>query len=369
MKIFIVSRDYPSKENRHTYGFVHSRAKIYAKNNQKVLVFVPSDKPSRYVYEFVPVFRARLNSISEAIEEYDPDIIAVHSPIYHWLQVLGKTRRPVVTWFHGVEVLIRAFHNYIPPFGIKNNVTKVRSITTNTYRNLMMRRFLPSSTAVVYVSHWMKRITELYLMRRHPNSFVIPNPVDTELFKPLDVDKSEAQLDAISVRALEWKYGLDTAVRAFSNLETKLTIIGAGSLETYLKGLAEKCNSNVEFITRGIEHERLPMIYSKYGFFVAPSRTEAQGVAMCEAMACGLPVIATRVGGIPEFVEDSVNGLLVPPEDYLKLRKAVKFLTSNNHLYDSLCKNARECAVKNFSDTVVYKKEYAVLKAAHNGSR
>jgi len=353
-------------ENQHTYGFVHSRAKVYVKNNQNVFVFVPSDKPERYVYESINVFKAPLKMINIIIDEYDPDIIALHAPSYNWLKILGKIKRPIVTWFHGVEVLIRAFHSYIPPFGFKNNVRKMWSVFSNTGRNLEMRRLLFHSTAIVYVSEWMKKMTELYLMRRHPNSFVIPNPVDTELFKPFDRNKLKVLLNAISVRALEWKYGLDIAIRAFSDLETKLTIVGWGSLEKYLRGLAKKCNSNVEFITSGIEHEKLPMIYNKYAFFVAPSRTEAQGVAMCEAMACGLPVVATRVGGIPEFVKDRVNGLLVPPEDYLKLREAMKLLTSNNHLYDSLRRNAREYTIKNLSDTVIYKKEYAILKSAQD---
>jgi glycosyltransferase involved in cell wall biosynthesis len=368
LKIFIVARSYPSKENRHTYGFVHSRAKIYSKNNQSVFVFVPSDNPNRYRYESIPVLKAPLDVISKAIAEYDPDVIALHSPIYRWIEILGETQRPIVTWFHGVEVLMRAFHSYIPPFGIRNGVRKMRSISTNAYRNLKMRRLLLRSTAVVYVSHWMKKMTELYLMRRHPNSFVIPNPVDTELFKPLDGKKS-IPFDAIAVRALEWKYGLDIAVRAFSNLENRLTIIGAGSLEEYLRELAKKCQSNVEFVTKGIEHATLPMIYDEYAFFVAPSRTEAQGVAMCEAMACGLPVVATRVGGIPEFVKDRINGLLVPPEDHLKLKEAVKLLTSNNCLYDSLARNAREYVDKNLSDKVIYNQEYAVFKSTQNHFR
>jgi len=77
-------------------------------------------------------------------------------------------------------------------------------------------------------------------------------------------------------------------------------------------------------------------------------------------------VVATRVGGMPEFVKDRVNGLLVPPESHQKLREAVELLTSDNYLYDSLSENARKYAVKNLSDRVIYKKEYAVLKYAHN---
>jgi len=366
LKILVIARDYPSKENKHAYGFVHSRAKIYTKNKQNVFVFVPNNKLRKYTFESINVFKAPLHMINTTIDEYDPDVVAAHAPSYHCLEILGEAQRPIVVWIHGIDVLITGFHSYFPPFGLENSLRKMRSILFHTYRNLKMRRLLPHSTAVVYVSQWMKKMAELSLMRRHPNSFVIPNPIDTELFKPLNEKKSKVLPNAISVRALEWKYGLDVAIRTFSNLETKLTIMGRGSLEKYLRGLAKRCNSNVEFITEGTEHEKLPLIYNKYAFFVAPSRTEAQGVAMCEAMACGLPVIATRVGGIPEFVKDRINGLLVPPEDYLKLREAAKLLTSNNSLYDRLCNNAREYVANNLSDTILYRKEYLVLKSAQN---
>jgi len=113
-----------------------------------------------------------------------------------------------------------------------------------------------------------------------------------------------------------------------------------------------------------IEHEKLPMVYNQFGYFVAPSRTEAQGVAMCEAMACGLPVIATRTGGIPEFVEDGFNGLLVEPENPLKLRKAIKTLVLNRELYKHLSKNAVSSVKNNLSHLAIYRKEYEVLKLA-----
>ncbi|MGB9831455.1 MAG: glycosyltransferase family 4 protein, partial [Fervidicoccus fontis] len=176
--------------------------------------------------------------------------------------------------------------------------------------------------AVVYVSRWMKSVTERYLHLSHPNSFIVPNPVDTDLFRVIIPIKDRPR-NAIAVRSMGYKYGLDIAIIAFSKFPYKLTIIGKGPLEHYLRSLAKKYNSNVEFNTEGVEHEKLPFIYNQYSLFVAPSRTEAQGVAMCEAMASGLPVVATRVGGIPEFVLNGYNGFLVEPENPLELRKAI----------------------------------------------
>ena len=368
MKIMLMAPAYPSEKNKHFYAFVHARAKIYKKNNNIVVVFVPNHRLSRYVYEHVPVLEGPLNSISAVVDEYDPDVIGIDAPSPYLLRILGKTRRPIVTWFHGVEVLMQAFHHYIPPYGVKNNIERMQTILSDVQRNLKLRRLLKFSVAVVYVSQWMRKMTERYLMLHHPNSFVISNPVDTELFKPSNIRNTKVKLNAISVRGLDWKYGLDIAIRAFSKSEVKLTILGKGPLEKYLKALAKSYNSNVRFITEGIEHEKLPMIYNKYAFFVAPSRTEAQGVAMCEAMACGLPVVATRVGGIPEFVKDNYTGLLVPPGNYLKLKEAVKLLISNNDLYSLLSKNARQYVVDNLSEKVIYEKEFIVLKLAQKFS-
>jgi len=206
-------------------------------------------------------------------------------------------------------------------------------------------------------------MTEKYLRMRNPNSYVIPNPVDTDLFRPL-LELSEDQKDCISVRALEWKYGIDIAVKAFSRSPFKLVVFGKGSLEGYIRRLINIYNSNVELVTTGVEHRKLPEVYNKFAVFVAPSRTEAQGVAMCEAMACGLPVVATRVGGIPEFVIHGYNGLLVPPEDLVSLRKAVRKLLTDPSLYEELSKNARKYVIKKLSHKVIFEKELEVFKLA-----
>jgi len=88
-------------------------------------------------------------------------------------------------------------------------------------------------------------------------------------------------------------------------------------------------------------YEDLPGILSSADVFVHPSRDESLGLSLAEALACGVPVIATRVGGIPELVKHMVNGLLVEPDPVLVSDAIVRIL-SNTGLRDHLRKGARE---------------------------
>jgi len=326
-------------------------------------VFVPSNSDQSYSYRFegVDVVSGPYALLANVIQVFNPDVIAVHGTQVRLLEYLHRFDRPIVVWIHGAEVLVGALHNYIPPFGVRNSVRRIRSLFSDAIRNVALRRAMLQVDAVVYVSEWMRRMSKRYLAIEHPQSYVIPNPVDTELFKPME-SKSKRDVRAISIRSLGWKYGIDLAIRAFAGSRVKLVIVGSGPLEAYLRRLAWQLNANVEFVTAGIEHNRLPLLMNEFTFFVAPSRTEAQGVSMCEAMACGLPVVATNVGGIPEFVINEYNGLLVPPEDPVSLRRAVARITDDRDLYTYLSRNARTFVVDNLSHGVVFDKELGVFK-------
>jgi len=362
----MIARFYPDVKNISAYRFVHVRTKNYIKAGNKVRVFVPSKGfSSMYNYEHVNVLRAPLNYIVNVTNNFDPDVIAVHGPNGRWFTHLSKLRSPMVLWIHGAEALQTAFHNYFCPFRLGDNIIRVLRFSCDPIKRISLRRLIQQSTAVVYVSNWMKKTAERYTLVKHPLSFIIPNPVDVDLFKPVRKNEISRINKGISVRALMWKCGLDIAIQAYSKMkEAHLTILGRGPLEEYFRKLTNVCKSNVTLMTKEIEHEKMPTLYNQFGYFIAPSRTEAQGVAMCEAMACGLPIISTRTGGIPEFVVDGFNGLLVEPENPLKLRKAIKTLISNHELYKHLSKNAVRSVKNNLSHLLVYRKEYEVLKRA-----
>jgi glycosyltransferase involved in cell wall biosynthesis len=120
--------------------------------------------------------------------------------------------------------------------------------------------------------------------------------------------------------------GLDIALRAWRELETEVTLLVAG--EAWWKGEEEyralaQGLERVRFDFRFIPDSEIATFFAACDVVLAPYRIEAQSGVALTAFHFARPVIATRVGGLPEIIEENVNGLLVPPEDPSALAKAV----------------------------------------------
>ena len=123
--------------------------------------------------------------------------------------------------------------------------------------------------------------------------------------------------------------------------ETKLILIGDGqerkSLELKVKNL--NLENKVEFKGE-IPHEKIPEELAKSSVFILPSLEEGQGLVVLEAQAAQVPVIATNVGGIPDFIRDGESGILVEPKNSLKLSQSVIRIFSDPEFAQNLVKNA-----------------------------
>jgi glycosyltransferase involved in cell wall biosynthesis len=120
--------------------------------------------------------------------------------------------------------------------------------------------------------------------------------------------------------------GLDIALRAWRELQTEVTLLVAG--EAWWKGEEEyrvlaQGLERVRFDFRFIPDSEIATYFAACDVVLAPYRIEAQSGVALTAFHFARPVIATRVGGLPEIIEENVNGLLVPPEDPAALAKAV----------------------------------------------
>ena len=100
----------------------------------------------------------------------------------------------------------------------------------------------------------------------------------------------------------------------------------------------------------------IPSFLSTIDIFVLPSLYEGLGVAVLEAMAAGKPVVATKVGGLTELVEDQITGLLVPPEDPSALARSISQLVSQRGLAEEMGARAWERVQKHFTVEQMAKK-------------
>jgi glycosyltransferase involved in cell wall biosynthesis len=160
---------------------------------------------------------------------------------------------------------------------------------------------------------------------------VIPNGVDLELHKTMEHDWSSPRL--LSVGRIVHQKGLDLAMHALGglkDLDWEWRIAGDGPQMQALQSLAEELGIDDRVFFLGWQsREQIIKSYKQSNLFLFPSRHEGMPNALLEAMASGLPVIATCIAGNEELVAEGETGYLVPPEDIESLQDALKKLLND----------------------------------------
>lgn len=191
----------------------------------------------------------------------------------------------------------------------------------------------------------------------------IPNGVNTRDFCPGPRDPALmaayglAPGDQVVVvpRRLDPKNGVDILVRAVAEVQNtlprlKVLLVGDGEQKPELLALSEKLGVRDRVIFCGSQPRvAMPPHLRLADVAALPSRAEAVSLAGLEAMACALPVIGSRVGGIPEFVFDGDNGRLFPVEDHRRLGEILEETFANASSIAEMGLRARESVTENFS--------------------
>jgi glycosyltransferase involved in cell wall biosynthesis len=155
---------------------------------------------------------------------------------------------------------------------------------------------------------------------------VIYNGVDVSLYRLASPQKN-GPLRMVTVGALADRKGQEYAISALrlvrdAGIDSELTIVGSGPNERRLRELAQKEGVTDQITFAGLVEDPRSFLEGA-DLFVLPSRQEGFSNALLEAMASGLPVVATDVGGNAEALEDGIGGFIVPPEDASALARAV----------------------------------------------
>jgi D-inositol-3-phosphate glycosyltransferase len=187
---------------------------------------------------------------------------------------------------------------------------------------------------------------------------VVPCGVDVDRFRPLDMVQSRIMLGLdpdvpvlLFIGRIEPLKGIDVLIRAVSQLDGKFQLLVVGGdekdvMRTHeLHVLAEEMGIAGKVVFGdAVPHGELPRYYSAASICVVPSYYESFGMVALEAMACGVPVIASRVGGLKETVQDGRTGYLIPwrcPEPFAE---RLDLLLTNEPLRRSLGEEARQVA-------------------------
>jgi glycosyltransferase involved in cell wall biosynthesis len=208
------------------------------------------------------------------------------------------------------------------------------------------RRIAPTLSRVdeiVVPSDFLRSVFEKWGL----SATVVPNIVDLDRFRPGATATRRAP-NLLVARGLERLYDVETALRAFQivqrdHSEATLTIAGEGPERGNLENLAEALGvrANVRFVG-GVDNAAMPDLLRAATVSINPSRADNMPISILEALASGVPVVSTRVGGVPVLVEDGVTALLVPPGEPEAMALAVLRLLSDVRLYECFRANGLE---------------------------
>ncbi|MDP3763199.1 MAG: glycosyltransferase family 4 protein [bacterium] len=184
---------------------------------------------------------------------------------------------------------------------------------------------------------------------------VIPNGVDVERFlNPKSRILNQENVTLVTTSRLVEKNGVKDIINALKFLSNvKLKIIGAGPLERELKLLAT--NLPVEFVGF-VSQEEIPKYLYNADIFVRPSRSEGMGNSFIEAMAAGIPVIATPVGGIPDFLKEGETGLFCEVNNPKSIADKVMEYINNPELTSKIIENARKMVEEKYDWNFIAKR-------------
>jgi glycosyltransferase involved in cell wall biosynthesis len=232
------------------------------------------------------------------------------------------------------------------------DVPGFRPYDFRVYHNLMapfLRLIWKNAAAVVANSKGLRQMAQAF-----DSSFaipIIPNGIDLETYKIADRDWSFPRL--LSAGRIVHQKGLDLAMRALGGLKDsnwEWRIAGDGPQMDVLKSLAKELGIEERVIFLGWQsREQLMKCYQGANVFLFPSRHEGMPNALLEAMASGLPVIASCIAGNEELVVDGKTGYLVRSEDIEFLQEALKKLLRDPALREQMGMASRQYVEANYS--------------------
>jgi glycosyltransferase involved in cell wall biosynthesis len=302
--------------------------------------------------------RESIKKFKHLLKQEKIDVVLSQSKAgYSVTRIAKKMGIPIVTIMHGYRRMIfSSILNQVINFRT-GHLELLKSILSLLYYSLFQELpLLMKSSIIIAVS---ERVAKALASRSYVEKnkvIVINNGIDIETFKPSD-DQEKQLRDTLSIldqdRAILFlsliskQKGTDIAIKALNELShinnIKLIIAGDGEYLEEAKLLAKYYSIEPRVIFAGfISNEDTPKYYNVSDIFIFPTlRLESHPIVLIEAMACMKPIIASNIGGIPDVIDDGINGILIPPGDFRELARQIDILLNDSSYSKTLASNAR----------------------------
>jgi N-acetyl-alpha-D-glucosaminyl L-malate synthase BshA len=314
------------------------------------------------LFEYPPYDLVLATKMAEVAARYNLDILHVHYAIPHSIsaylaKMMLERKVPFVTTLHGTDItLVGNDRSYLPitRFGIEQ------------------------SDAVTAVSQYLRQRTIDEFQIRRPIS-VIPNFVNCDVYsRSSDVSLRQrfaGSDETIFIHISNFRpvKRIEDVIAVFARVRkifpAKLLLVGDGPERPKAEWLAGTHSVSDDVLFMGKQNDMAPLL-SIADILLLPSENESFGLVALEAMACEVPVIATRVGGIPEVVEHEEDGFLFGLGDVQAMADASIRLIRDSGLRDEMGKNARKHALHDFCATnIVRYYEQLYLQTIEDAAR
>jgi len=336
----------------HEVHFI-SYSQPFRLNGRDTGIFYHEVPVSSYpLFEFPPYDLALASRMAEVAEFYDLDLLHVHYAIPHSVsallarQMLAERGRrlPFVTTLHGTDItLVGLDRSYLP----------------------ITRYAIQQSDGVTSISQYLKdkTLADFNVTR---DISVVPNFVNCDVYQPIRDEAARAEARARFARPEEKilihlsnfrpvKRVVDV-VKVFAlvaaQVPAQLVLVGDGPDRSAAEWLAHdlKIHSKIHFLGK---QERVNELLPLADLMIMPSELESFGLAALEAMACKVPSISTRVGGVPELIDDGITGLLYPVGAVEDMAMGALGLLTDSARLEEMRDAARKDAQKRFCATLV----------------
>jgi len=307
------------------------------------------------LFEFPPYDLALASRMLEVAEYYSLDLLHVHYAIPHSVSALlarqmaaTRSRRlPFVTTLHGTDItLVGLDRSYLP----------------------ITRYSIQESDGVTSISNYLRDKTIADFNVTRPIE-TITNFVNCDVYKPIEDEAKRAGCrahyaapdESLLVHLSNFRpvKRVTDVVKIFAQVArerpSQLILIGDGPDRSAAEWLAHDLgiHEHVHFLGK---QERVAELLAIADLLLMPSELESFGLAALEAMACRVPSIATKVGGVPELIDDGVTGLLFPVGDVEGMSNGALSLLNDSVRLEAMREAARKDAKKRFCANLVVPK-------------